>query len=91
MSRNASLFLLALSLLSAIAVAHAHDGPHPPKVEKTGQAIKSSEFTTLDSNKDGNLSKAELAKHKLGPHFDMLDTDKDGRLSVAEFAAGKGM
>jgi Ca2+-binding EF-hand superfamily protein len=90
-SRSTSLFLFAFSLFGTIAAAHAHDGPHPPKVEKTGQAIKSSEFITLDSNKDGNLSKAELAKHKLGPHFDMLDTDKDGRLSVAEFAAGKGM
>lgn len=93
MNRNTSLFLLALSLFGAIAVAHAHDGAHPPKAEKTGQAQapKSGEFTALDTDKDGSLSKAELTKHKLGPHFDMLDTDKDGRLGVAEFAAGKGM
>lgn len=49
------------------------------------------EFATLDANKDGKLSKAELSKHKLGPHFDMLDADKSGTLSPTEFAAGKSM
>ncbi|MBZ3441993.1 hypothetical protein IPR02_19940, partial [Xanthomonas perforans] len=45
----------------------------------------------LDTNKDGSLSKEELAKHKLAPHFGMLDSNKDGKLSPQEFAAGKGM
>lgn len=52
---------------------------------------KTAEFTTLDANKDGKLSKAELSKHKLEPHFGMLDTDKSGTLSPTEFAAGKAM
>jgi Ca2+-binding EF-hand superfamily protein len=51
----------------------------------------SSEFTALDVNKDGSLSKTELAKHRLAPHFGMLDANQDGRLSPAEFASGGGM
>lgn len=62
-----------------------HDG-HGKQGAQAG-----SEFTALDINKDGSLSKAELAKHALAPHFDMLDANKDRRLSAAEFAAGKGM
>lgn len=52
---------------------------------------KTTEFAALDANKNGKLSKAELAKHKLGPHFGMLDANKNGTLSPAEFAAGKAM
>ncbi len=51
-----------------------------------------SEFTTLDKNKDGTVSKAEVpADHPLAAHFDMLDTDKSGGLSKAEFAKHHGM
>lgn len=49
------------------------------------------EFSGLDANKDGKLSKAELRKHKLAPHFGMLDVNKNGTLSPTEFAAGKAM
>lgn len=49
------------------------------------------EFTKLDRNKDGALSRDELAKHRLSGHFVMLDADKNGSLSPKEFAAGKGM
>lgn len=49
------------------------------------------DFAKLDVNKDGTLSKAELAKHRLGPHFGMLDTNRDGKLTQVEFSAGQGM
>ncbi len=62
-----------------------HDAGH---AEQAGNAAG---FTALDRNKDGTLSNAELAKHKLSPHFGMLDVNRDGRLTSAEFDAGKGM
>jgi Ca2+-binding EF-hand superfamily protein len=57
----------------------------------TSRPRADADFTKLDTNKDGSLSKEELAKHKLAPHFGMLDSNKDGKLSPQEFAAGKGM
>lgn len=47
----------------------------------------SNAFQTLDSNKDGKLSKAEMAKHPMAAHFAMLDADKNGYLSPKEAAA----
>lgn len=48
-------------------------------------------FSGLDANKDGKLSRSEMAKHPKASHFSMLDTDKDGSLSPAEYAKAKGM
>ena len=50
-------------------------------------AAGSSSFAKLDSNKDGKLSKAEMAKHPMAAHFAMIDTDKNGYLSPKEAAA----
>lgn len=44
-------------------------------------------FAKLDGNKDGKLSKAEMAKHPMAAHFPMMDTDKNGFLSPTEAAA----
>lgn len=50
------------------------------------------EFASLDKNRDGKLSKAEIpAGHPLAAHFGMLDANKDGTLSKAEFAKHHGM
>ncbi|WP_313231838.1 EF-hand domain-containing protein [Stenotrophomonas acidaminiphila] len=103
MKRYASLSMMTLFLMAGAAVAggqtttpttdhsqhkpmdHKHDhGQHAP-------AAADADFTKLDTNKDGALSKEELAKHKLASHFDMLDGNKDGKLNPQEFAAGKGM
>lgn len=48
-------------------------------------------FAKLDANKDGKLSKSEMAKDPKAAHFSMLDTDKNGSLSRAEFAKASGM
>lgn len=48
-------------------------------------------FANLDTNKDGKLSKFEMAKHPKAAHFSMLDTDKNASLSPAEFAKSSGM
>lgn len=56
------------------------------------QKMAADEFAVLDKNKDGKLSKAELAKDSpIRPHFEMLDADKNGSLSSKEFAAHHGM
>ena len=57
------------------------------KMSTDHHAVPNNEFTTLDKNKDGKLTKAEFpAKHPLVAHFGMLDTNRDGSLSKAEFA-----
>lgn len=57
------------------------------KMPADHHAVPSDEFTALDKNKDGKLTKAEFpAKHPLAAHFGMLDTNRDGSLSKAEFA-----
>lgn len=68
--------------------AHSHADHAQMKHE---HAAKTDEFAGLDANKDGTLSKVELSKHRLGPHFGMLDANRDGKLTQAEFAAGHGM
>ena len=91
MKRYSSLSMMALFLMAGAAFAGGQTttpttdhGQHKP-------AAADADFTKLDANKDGSLSKEELAKHKLAPHFGMLDSNKDGKLSPQEFAAGKGM
>jgi len=58
--------------------AMGHAAPAP----KAGSA-----FAKLDANRDGKLSKAEMAKHSMAGHFPMLDTDRNGYLSPKEAAA----
>ena len=103
MKRYAFTSMMALCLVSAVAVAGgqnatpaADQGQHKPmdhKKQEHGQQkpAASTEFTQLDANKDGALSKDELATHRLASHFGMLDSNKDGKLSPQEFSAGKGM
>lgn len=51
----------------------------------------SAAFIKFDVNKDGKISKAEMAKDPKAAHFAMLDTNKDGALSPAEFEKAGGM
>ena len=46
-----------------------------------------STFAKLDGNRDGKLSKGEMAKHPMAAHFAVLDVDKNGYLSPKEAAA----
>ena len=89
----ASLFFAGTAMAQTTAPAHNHGQMDHGKMNHGAMKMdaKPDEFTTLDTDKNGTLSKAELAKHRLGPHFGMLDANKDGRLSPKEFAAGKGM
>ena len=47
-------------------------------------------FAKLDVDKDGKLSKGEMAKDPKAAHFSMLDTDRNGSLSRAEFTKASG-
>lgn len=89
--------VLALSLTAAgafagekpVATDHAAHGAHAhPSATPAG---KGQSFATLDTNKDGFLSKAEIAKHSKSGHATMVDADKDGRLSPKEFKALESM
>ena len=66
-----------------------HDGKEHHAMDHAGHAPSavSTTFQKLDTNKDGKLSKAEMAKHPMAAHFDMLDVDKNGYLSPKEAAA----
>lgn len=51
-------------------------------------AADSDHRMSLDTNKDGNITKAEAKSNKkLSAKFGSLDTNKDGNLDSAEFAA----
>ena len=66
-----------------------HEGADHSAMDHAGQApvAVGGAFATLDGNKDGKLSKAEMAKHPMAAHFVMLDTNKHGYLSPKEAAA----
>lgn len=79
--------VLAVILSTAAPVSAAtHDG-HTPKPAATPVAPRSSAdaFAGYDKNKDGWLSRAELAHHPMAGHASMFDADKDGRITRAEF------
>ncbi|AXA85281.1 hypothetical protein DCD74_11890 [Lysobacter oculi] len=69
--------------------AMKHDGKEHHAMDHAGHApsAASTTYQKLDSNKDGKLSTAEMAKHPLAAHFAMLDADKNGYLSSKEAAA----
>lgn len=70
-----------------------HSGMHPadPDHHTMDHAAHApaagSAFAKLDGNRDGRLSKAEMAKHPMAAHFPMLDADRNGYLSPTEAAA----
>ena len=93
-----------LSLLIAFALpfafsANAQDhGQHAAHQAKPAPAAATTisksdqEFTQLDQNKDGFVTKSEFpAKHALKAHFSMIDKNRDGKLDKKEFVAGQSM
>ena len=88
--------LVLISLLCAIQ-AQAQGGKSAiPKLDETSRkgdmarlALKSSDdkYEGADEDKNGNLSRAEVAKHfpYFDQNFERFDKDKDGALSWEEF------
>lgn len=104
---NGSLKIAALAALMTSAAAFAQD-PQPaqqPEQQTTTSETQSTttettmategqwpEFTTLDANGDGYVSKDEAkANAQLQANWDTLDADKNGSLSSSEYAKAKDM
>lgn len=66
-----------------------HEGTGHHALDHAGHAPPAggSVFAKLDGNRDGKLSKGEMAKHPMAAHFAVLDVDKNGYLSPNEAAA----
>lgn len=52
-----------------------------------GGAAPKKAFADWDANKDGKLSREEMAKHPMANHFGMMDANKDGFLSPKELSS----
>ena len=87
---------LALLIAAAAALGAAHAQTTVPRLDDAGKrgeiarqmkAKSATEFDTADANKDGKLSKEEVAKVSdyLAGNFQKHDKDKDGFLSWQEF------
>ncbi|MSO75116.1 MAG: hypothetical protein EXQ99_08275 [Alphaproteobacteria bacterium] len=57
--------------------------------EKRREARAKAHFDSLDTDKDGAVTEAEL-KARPDPRFAKLDADKDGVLSADELKAARG-
>lgn len=105
-SRKPFLALAMLAVLStgaafAATVPASGDAPRPAKLDKNGDGVidrseaaavpaRAAQFDTLDTNKDGKLSRDERTHHRRGGRGEWmakLDTNKDGRISRAEAKA----
>ena len=89
----------ASQLLGAVQAAAAAPAAVPKRTEVVSTA--NARFQELDTNKDGNLTKAEVdaaqvraqqrataaIQQQVTQEFTRLDTDKNGQLSQAEFRA----
>lgn len=88
--------LLALGLVLAMPLAFAQESEagQPPAGEATSQAQGQVSWADLDTDGDGNLSRAEAAAlPELGAVFDQADADGDGVLTpqeYQEYAAAQG-
>ena len=106
-----SLAAIVISIFSGVVLAKAADrqaaatvapaGPSAPLTRKDFIAYLHSEFNTLDLNKDGTVSKAELAaglaakqvrvaneiRSRRSAVFDAMDANHDGSLTRDEFLA----
>lgn len=81
--REAAGKVLALTLASFAVTAGAQGVQ--PRERLTAESV----FNRADTNHDGRLSRAEVARFPVFTEkFDELDTDHDGSLSLSEFEAG---
>ena len=77
--------LLAASLAFGSALAFAND-PEPTPLDPTPVADAKPSFETLDTNKDGQVAKAEIpVDHELNTLFASFDADANQSLSRGEF------
>jgi hypothetical protein len=83
---NAFTKVALLAAVLSAPVAFAQDYPSTD----TASQSKSMDYTKLDANGDGAISKDEAkADPTLSAKFDELDKDKSGSLSTTELSAKK--
>jgi len=83
---NTLIKVAALSAVLSASAAFAQDYPATTPSSQSG--AQSMDYTKLDKNGDGNISKDEAkADPSLSAKFDALDTDKSGSLSTTELTA----
>lgn len=84
---NSLIKIAALAAVLAVPAAFAQDYPSSPSSQTGAQSM---DYSKLDKNGDGNISKDEAkADPTLSAKFDELDKDKSGSLSTTELAAKK--
>ena len=88
---NALVKVAALAAVLCAPVAFAQDYPNSQTSPSSSkQSAQSIDYTKLDTNGDGVISKSEAsADPKLSAKFDKLDADKNGSLSTSELGAMK--
>ena len=81
--REAARQVIQVTLASVAMAAAAQAAPAQERL--TAESV----FTRADANRDGRLSRAEVARFPaFSEKFDQLDTDHDGALDLPEFEAG---
>lgn len=86
-----SLLIVPLMLVAGAAFATDAPGSSPGASAESSNhdhasAPASDEFSKLDTDHDGVLSKAEMSHHPKAAHMVMVDENRDGVLSRDEFA-----
>jgi hypothetical protein len=85
---NTLIKVAALAAVLSIPAAFAQESPTAAATSQSG--AQSMDYSKLDKNGDGNISKEEAkADPSLSAKFDELDKDKSGSLSTTELAAKK--
>lgn len=79
--------LAALAATFACGAALAQTTPPTTAPGSASTGTAGAEYTKLDKDKDGTVSKKEASSNKeLTKQWDTLDVNKDGKLDEAEFA-----
>ena len=88
--KNLQSGMAALSLLVAgAALAQAPAGT-PSQMNPVNGKTQNSQFTSMDANKDGRISREEARTHAdMVSSWDSLDADKDTYLSESEYGKYK--
>jgi len=82
---NALIKVTALAAVLSVSAAFAQNYPAP----EPSASEKSADYSKLDVNGDGSISKDEAKKDPtLSAKFSELDTDKSGSLTTAELSGG---
>ena len=84
-------FIASNAALAASADAPYGHGASHGTASQGAPAAPRPTFEALDTNRDGRLDKAELARHPLATHAAMADADRNGTLDRREFATLSAM